>query len=220
MLSQLAATVGLFRSLGIRPEVSHLAFEPVILDALPPAPTEAVDISFVGTVSADHQQRVALLEAIARRYEFKLFGNIAPGVPASSPLHRCFQGEAWGADMYQALRRSLIMLNSHIDMVGREAGIARLFEATGVGTFLLTDFKDNLQALFEPSREVVAWRSVNECLSMLDRYLNDEDKRTAVAIASQDTFDAYVPATRGRHPAIRRQKLGWLRSNDRFSVRP
>lgn len=90
MLSQLAATVGFFRSLGIRAEVSHLAFEPAILDALPPAPTEAVDISFVGTVSADHQQRVALLEAIARRYELKLFGNIAPGVPASSPLHRCF----------------------------------------------------------------------------------------------------------------------------------
>jgi hypothetical protein len=73
-------------------------------------------------VSGDHQQRVALLEAIARRYELKLFGNIAPGVPASSPLHRCFQGEAWGADMYQAMRRSLITLNSHIDMVGREAG--------------------------------------------------------------------------------------------------
>lgn len=219
MLSQLAATVGLFRSLGIRPEVSHLAFEPVILDALPPAPTEAVDISFVGTVSADHQQRVALLEAIARRYEFKLFGNIAPGVPASSPLHRCYQGEAWGADMYQALRRSLITLNSHIDMVGREAGNASI-RSDRRRHILLTDFKDNLQALFEPSREVVAWRSVNECLSMLDRYLNDEDKRTAVAIASQDTFDAYVPATRGRHPAIRRQKLGWLRSNDRFSVRP
>jgi spore maturation protein CgeB len=51
--------------------------------------------------------------------------------------------------MYQALRRSLITL-------GREAGNARLFEATGVGTFLLTDFKDNLQTSFEPSREVVA----------------------------------------------------------------
>ena len=144
MLSQLAATVGFFRSLGIRAEVSHLAFEPAILDALPPAPTEAVDISFVGT----HQQRVALLEAIAR-------------------------------------------------------------------TLRASDFKDNLQTLFEPSREVVAWRSVNECLSMIDRYLNDEDERTAVAMASQDTFDAHVPATRGRHPAIRRQKLGWLRSNDR-----
>jgi hypothetical protein len=39
---------------------------------------------------------------------------------------------------------------------------------------------------------------------MIDRYLNDEDERTAVAMASQDTFDAHVPATRGRHPAIRR----------------
>jgi spore maturation protein CgeB len=58
-------------------------------------------------------------------------------------------------------------------------------EATGVGTFLLTDFKDNLQTLFEPNREVVAWRSVNECLSMIDRYLNDEDERTAVAMAGQ-----------------------------------
>jgi spore maturation protein CgeB len=133
---------------------------------------------------------------LPERYELKLFGNIAPGVPASSPLHRCFQGEAWGAVMYQALRRSLITLNSHIDMVGREAGNARLFEATGVGTFLLTDFKDNLQTLFEPSREVVAWRSVNECLSMIDRYLNDEDERTAVAMASQHTFDAHVQATR------------------------
>jgi spore maturation protein CgeB len=71
--------------------------------------------------------------------------------------------------MYQALRRSLITLNSQINMVGRQAGIARLFEATGVGTFLLTDFKDNLQTLFEPNREVVAWRSVNERLSMIDR---------------------------------------------------
>jgi hypothetical protein len=84
--------------------------------------------------------------------------------------------------MYQALRRSLITLNSQINMVGREAGIARLFEATGVGTFLLTDFRDNLQMLFEPNREVVAWRSVNECLSMTDRYLNDEDERSAVAM--------------------------------------
>jgi len=65
--------------------------------------------------------------------------------------------------MYQALPRSLITLNSHINMVGREAGNARRFEATGVGTFLLTGFEDNLQTLFEPNREVVAWRSVNEC---------------------------------------------------------
>ena len=87
--------------------------------------------------------------------------------------------------MCQALPRSLITLSSYINMVGREAENARLFEATGVGTFLLTGFEDNLQTLFEPNREVVAWRSVNECLSMIDRYLNDEDERSAVAMAGQ-----------------------------------
>ncbi|MGY3605923.1 MULTISPECIES: CgeB family protein [unclassified Bradyrhizobium] len=185
MLSQLAATVGFFRSLGVRAEVSHLAFEPYVNDALPPAPAMDIDISFVGTVSADHQQRIALLEAVAARYDLKLFGNIAPGLPASSPLHRCFQGEAWGTEMYQALRRSRITLNSHIDMAGQEAGNVRLFEATGVGTFLLTDFKDNLHTLFDLDREVVAWRSIDECIEKIDRYLADDAARKEIAAAGQ-----------------------------------
>ncbi len=185
MLSQLAATVGFFRSLGVRAEVSHLAFEPTVNDALPPTPALDIDISFVGTVSADHQQRIALLEAVAARYDLKLFGNIAPGLPASSPLHRCFQGEAWGTEMYQALRRSRITLNSHIDMAGQEAGNVRLFEATGVGTFLLTDFKDNLHTLFDLDREVVAWRSIDECIEKIDRYLADDAARKEIAAAGQ-----------------------------------
>ncbi|MBO4223597.1 glycosyltransferase [Bradyrhizobium neotropicale] len=185
MLSQLAATVGFFRSLGVRAEVSHLAFEPTVNDALPPAPAMDIDVSFVGTVSADHQQRIALLEAVAARYDLKLFGNIAPGLPASSPLHRCFQGEAWGTEMYQALRRSRITLNSHIDMAGQEAGNVRLFEATGVGTFLLTDFKDNLHTLFDLDREVVAWRSIDDCIEKIDRYLADDAARKEIAAAGQ-----------------------------------
>jgi hypothetical protein len=185
LISQLAATVNFFRGLGVRAEVSHLAFEPSVLDALPAAPDVDVEISFVGTVSADHQQRIALLEAIASRYDLKLFGNIAPGLPSSSPLHRCFQGEAWGIAMYQALRRSQITLNSHIDMVGREAGNVRLFEATGVGTFLLTDFKDNLHTLLEPDREVAAWGSIEDCIAKIDRYLADEAARKRIAIAGQ-----------------------------------
>ncbi|WP_454626219.1 CgeB family protein [Bradyrhizobium cenepequi] len=185
LISQLAATVNFFRGLGVRAEVSHLAFEPSVIDALPAAPDIDVDISFVGTVSADHQQRIALLEAIASRYNLKLFGNIAPGLPSSSPLHRCFQGEAWGVDMYQALRRSRITLNSHIDMVGREAGNVRLFEATGVGTFLLTDFKDNLHTLLEPDQEVAVWRSVEDCIAKIDRYLADDAARQEIAAAGQ-----------------------------------
>jgi hypothetical protein len=185
MLSQLSATVELFRRAGVRAEVNHLAFEPAVLEALPARPAQDIDVSFVGTVSADHTQRIALLEAVAARHQLALFGNPPQALPASSPLHRCYRGEVWGADMYQALRRSKITLNSHIDMAGREAGNMRLFEATGVGAFLLTDFKDNLHTLFAPDREVAAWRSIDECLAAIERDLADDGARTAIAKAGQ-----------------------------------
>nr|WP_246572049.1 glycosyltransferase [Bradyrhizobium liaoningense] len=185
MISQMAAVVDFFRAHGARSEVVHLAFEPDILDVLPPPPAQEFDVTFVGAVSADHQLRVAQLEAVARRYDLKLFGSGLHSLPASSPLHRCYQGEVWGVEMYQALRASRITLNSHIDMAGREAGNARLFEATGVGAFLLTDFKDNLHTLFAPEREVVAWRNVEDCIAMIDRYLADDAARQSIAKAGQ-----------------------------------
>ena len=185
MLSQLPSIVNFFRKAGVRAEVSHLAFEPAILDQLPAIDTHDIDISFVGTVSVDHQQRIALLEAVARHHDLKLFGNRPQSLPASSPLHRCFQGEVWGAEMYQVLRRSRITLNSHIDFATREAGNMRLFEATGAGAFLLTDFKENLDTLFEPDREVAAWRSIEDCLAKIERYRTDDALRTDIAKAGQ-----------------------------------
>jgi spore maturation protein CgeB len=185
MISQLPRIVQSFRAAGVRAEVNHLAFEPAILDALPDTPAADIDVSFVGSVSVDHQQRIALLEAVAQCYDLKLWGTRPQSLPASSSLHRCFQGEVWGADMYQVLRRSRITLNSHIDMAGREAGNMRLFEATGVGAFLLTDYKDNLDTLFEPNREVVAWRSIDDCLAAISRAISDDNGRAAVARAGQ-----------------------------------
>ena len=185
MLSQLPRLVQAFRAAGVRAEVAHLAFEPTLLDALPAAAPQDVDVSFVGSVSEDHRQRIALLEAVARRYDLKMWGNIPRSLPASSPLHRCLQGEVWGAEMYQALRRSRITLNSHIDIAGREAGNMRLFEATGVGAFLLTDFKENLHTLFEPGRDVAVWRSIDDCLGTIERFLGDAPAREHIARAGQ-----------------------------------
>jgi spore maturation protein CgeB len=87
--------------------------------------------------------------------------------------------------MYQVLRRSRITLNSHIDLAGREAGNMRLFEATGVGAFLLTDFKDNLDTLFAPDCEVGVWRSTGDCLDAIGRALGDGKGRAEIARAGQ-----------------------------------
>jgi hypothetical protein len=185
IISQLPKTVRAFRALGIRSEVNHLAFEPGVLDVLPQGAEPDVDVSFVGSISPDHRQRIALLEAVAQRYDLKLWGTLPHSLPASSPLHRCFQGEVWGADMYQTLRRSRITLNSHIDLAGREAGNMRLFEATGAGAFLLTDFKDNLDTLFALDQEVAVWRSIEDCLKAIEHHLNDDIDRKRISRAGQ-----------------------------------
>src|SRR5260370_962672 len=81
-------TVKAVRALGVRCEVNHRAFEPSVLQALLETPGLEVDVSFVGTVSVDHRQRIALREAVAARKNLKLWGNLPQALPASSPLHR------------------------------------------------------------------------------------------------------------------------------------
>jgi spore maturation protein CgeB len=61
----------------------------------------------------------------------------------------------------------------------------RLYEATGVGTFLLTDHKRNLADLFEPGREVVAYRDADECVELAGYYLTHDEEREAIARAGQ-----------------------------------
>ena len=40
----------------------------------------------------------------------------------------------------------------------------RLYEATGVGTLLVTDYKDNLHEMFIPGKEVVVYRDADEAV--------------------------------------------------------
>jgi spore maturation protein CgeB len=61
----------------------------------------------------------------------------------------------------------------------------RLYEATGVGSCLLTDWKSNLGELFEDGVEVVSYKSADECIEKVDYLLANEDARRAIATAGQ-----------------------------------
>lgn len=93
-------------------------------------------------------------------------------------------GVVWGREMYEVLRRSKITLNHHGD-VAPYANNCRLFEATGMGALLVTDWKANLSELFEVGKEVVAYRSTEECADMIRHYLKDEEGRMAISRAGQ-----------------------------------
>jgi spore maturation protein CgeB len=86
--------------------------------------------------------------------------------------------------MYRVLQRSKITLNHHGDAPPYASNM-RLFEATGVGTMLITDWFDNLPELFEPEKEVVAFRSPEECIDKVRFYLAHDDARRRIAAAGQ-----------------------------------
>ena len=91
----------------------------------------------------------------------------------------------FGLKMYATLLSSKISLNVHADSSPQYASNMRLFEATGVGTCLLTDWKDNLPELFEPDREVVTYKSVEECIEKVKWLLDHPQEREAIAKAGQ-----------------------------------
>jgi spore maturation protein CgeB len=185
VISSLPNLVQWFGDRGQAAKVNRLAFEPSILEKLGPPPPRDVDVSFVGSLSQVHTGRIQLLENIARHVPLKVWGNGIETLPASSQLHACYQGEAWGRDMYEVLRRSRITLNSHLDLAGEWANNMRLYEATGMGAMLLTDAKRNLAEIFVPGAEVATYRDQEECVAQIRRYLADEPARAAIAAAGQ-----------------------------------
>ncbi len=91
----------------------------------------------------------------------------------------------FGVSMYQKLHDSKVTLNTHGDIASKSAANMRLFEATGVGACLLTDWKENLKDLFEPDVEVATYRDARECIEKSQYLLQHEQERQAMAEAGQ-----------------------------------
>ncbi len=111
-----------------------------------------------------------------------------PALPATAHprLRRVARPPLYGLDMFQQLRDTKVSLNTHIDISSQSASNMRLFEVTGVGSCLLTDWKDNISDLFEPDSEVVTYRSPQECVEKARFLLENENTRLAIALAGQN----------------------------------
>lgn len=109
-----------------------------------------------------------------------------PQMPSSNPrLNPFVFPPVFGLPMYQALRDSNVGVNIHADSSPTHASNMKLFETTGVGTCLVTDWKNNISQLFEPGKEVVTYRSASECAENIRWLLDNPSKREEIARAGQ-----------------------------------
>ena len=102
----------------------------------------------------------------------------------------------FGISMHKALKRGRIVLDGRanhtfnqsgtsIDIGGQETVNMRLFEATGQGSFVLTQHLDQIDRYFEPGSEIETYRSHDELLEKVRYYLNHPAERIAIAKKGQ-----------------------------------
>lgn len=183
-LSCIPELVQHFTKLGHESYHLHHSFDPRILQRSSKKQERTIEFSFIGSIVQEvgfHNKRREILEEISNAIDVQIFtpSNVE-GV--LKPL--CFP-PVFGLDMFQTLQDSAVTLNNHIDISENSASNMRLWEATGMGTCLLTDWKPDLKNYFDVDNEVVTYKSTSECVEKVKWLAEHPEERVKIAVAGQ-----------------------------------
>ena len=90
-----------------------------------------------------------------------------------------------GLEMFEVLRNSRLVFNKHAEICGDYVGNMRLFEATGMGTCLISDTGNNMKELFEDDKEIITYRTKDELLEKISYLLDNPSLCENIAKAGQ-----------------------------------
>ena len=123
----------------------------------------------------------------------------APAMGYYWKLARKSRKGVYGLGQYELLRGARSTINIHAGLAKNYAANMRLFEATGIGTCLLTDLSSDLAEFFEPDYEALTFSSIAEAVEKA-RYIVDHPAEADKIAASghqrtlkDHTFAARTP---------------------------
>ena len=119
-------------------------------------------------------QKVAQLKEMPRRskYSEEILKNIR-------------HEQIFGLEMLKTISMYRIGFNLHAEVAGDYAANVRMFEVSGVGSLLVTDHKKSIESLFEPDREILTYRSKEECTEKLRWAMENPEEARQIALAGQ-----------------------------------
>lgn len=133
---------------------------------------------------------------IGKVYSLKEMPQNLPGVKS---LIKKAKPSLYALDMFKALHKAKIAFNLHGQIAGDYAANVRMFEITGVGSCLLTDWKKNITELFEPDKEIITYNSAQECTEKIKWLLDHPSQLTEISKAGQqrtlNTHNYYLRAS-------------------------
>lgn len=207
MLSCIPHVVDFYKSQSVDSYLFPYSFTDKLVNRLPQGNC-SIPLSFIGSVqlkSRLHFQRAELLYRALRElpvtihaagsitkwrlsereqrrrlrhFEFRLAW-------VAHELGKANRGELFGLPMFATLAKSAITINIHIDAAKGQASNMRLFEATGAGACLLTDWQEDLGNYFEPDVEVATFRNADELVAKARFLIENPDERARIAEAGR-----------------------------------
>ncbi len=157
------------------------------------ADAEPVDVIFVGDARHNmghlpaSRSRVEILEAVARSgANLAVWGRGWEKLEPGYRVREAHRGLTLlpAAAVARAYRSAKIVLNIHHAQM-REGPNMRTFEIPAAGAFQLTDFKARMPELFEVGTELATYQDADDAAASIERYLNDESARRAIAEAGK-----------------------------------
>lgn len=181
-----------FRQLGVKPVYLPLAFDPIVLERTKECERD-LDMVFVGGVGAPSHWEAGtlMLEMVARKVpSFRWWGYGCETLPQASALRSRYQGQAFGVDMYQILRRAKVVINRHGEIAEGWTNNMRTFEASGVGTCLLTEDSPNLSTLF-PVGAPARYKNAHDAVAKVEWLLANDNARGRIAFEIREQTNQF-----------------------------
>ncbi len=183
-----------FKSKNISATLTRAGFDPLELKEL--SFEKKYEVTFIGGIGKFHKIREKYLRAIARKTPLKIWGygfvndnpvkNAIKKFLVGSAILKAYQGESWGKEMLQIHAGSKICFNIHGDIAAGHFVNMRMFEVTGVGSLLLTEYNPEITDIFIPDKEIVCYNCIEEAIEKINYYLSHDDERQKIAMAGQE----------------------------------
>jgi spore maturation protein CgeB len=141
--------------------------------------TNNLDVVFVGTYT---RRRARLIKALEKAgIKVSVYGPYWRYFMRSSNV----RDSIYGPEMVKVFNSAKIVLNIHVEDDLPYKVNMRTFEATGCGSFLLTDYAYGMEKLFKVGEEIVSYNDADELVKLIKHYLEDEEERMTISEKAQ-----------------------------------
>ncbi|WP_196607053.1 glycosyltransferase [Pectinatus frisingensis] len=104
--------------------------------------------------------------------------------PVNIKLKKYLKKPVFGQKMFDILHSSGVVLNIHADSSPKYASNMRIFETTGVGSCLVTDWRENVNELFSTD-EIITYVSIEDCIDKIKWLEKHPEECGRIALAGQ-----------------------------------